>query len=58
MRQEVLYQLHDGVGHFAVKKTVARIKQSLWWPLMRSNVERHIENCDRYAARYTAEKKP
>ena len=58
-RQEVLYQLHDAPtsgGHFAVEKTLARIRQRFWWPFMRSNVERHIANCDRCAARSTAGK--
>ena len=57
MRQEILYQLHDAPtsgGHFAVEKTLARIKQRFWWPFMRSNVERHIANCNRCAARSTA----
>ena len=59
MRQQVLYQLHDAPtsgGHFAVEKTLSRIRQRFWWPFMRSNVERHIANCDRCAARSTAGK--
>ena len=56
LRQEILYQLHDAVtsgGHFAVEKTLARIRQRFWWPFMRFNVERHIANCNRCAARST-----
>ena len=59
MRQEVLYQLHDAPtsgGHFAVEKTLTRIKQRFWRPFMRSNVEQHIANCYRCAARSTAGK--
>ena len=59
MRQEVLYKLHDAPtsgGHFAVEKTLARIRQRFWWPFMRSIVEQHIANCDRCAARSTAGK--
>ena len=59
IRREVLYELHDaptsGV-HFAVEKTLTRIRQRFWWPFMRSNVERHIANCDRCAARSAARK--
>ena len=57
MRQDVLYQLHDAPtsgGRFAVEKTLARIQQRFWGPFLRSNVERHIANCDRCAARFTA----
>ena len=56
MRQEFLYQLHDAPtsgGHFAVEKTSVRIRQKFWWPFLRSNVERHIANCNRCAARST-----
>ena len=56
MRQEILNHLHDAPtsgGHFAVEKTLVRIKQRFWWPFMKSN-ERHIANCDRSAARSTA----
>ena len=59
MRQEILYQLHDAPtsgGHFAVEKTLARIKQRFWWPFMSSNVEWHITNCDCCAARSTVGK--
>ena len=59
MRQEVCYQLHDAPtsgGHFAVEKTLARIRHRFWWPFMRSNVKRHIATCDRCAARSTAGK--
>ena len=59
IRQEVLYQLHDAPtsgGHFAVEKTLARIRQRFWWPFIRSNLERHIANCDRCAARSPAGK--
>ena len=57
MRNEILYQLHDSPmsgGHFAVEKTLARIKQRFWWPSLKTSVERHITNGDRCAARSTA----
>ena len=57
MRNDILYQLHDSPmsgGHFGVEKTLARIKQSLWWPSLKTNVEKHKANCDRCAARSTA----
>ena len=57
MRNEILYQLHDSImsgGHFGVEKTLARIKQKVWWPSLKTSVERHIANSDRCAARSTA----
>ena len=59
MRKEILYQLHDSPlsgGHFAVEKTLARIKQRFWWPALRSSVEMHVASCLRCAARSTAGK--
>ena len=58
MQNEILYQLHDSPisgGHFGVEKTLARIKQRFWWPSLETSVEKHIANCDRCAARSTAE---
>ena len=57
MRNKILYQLHDSPmsgGHLGVKKTLARIKQRFWWPLLKTSAEKHIANCDRCAARSTA----
>ena len=59
MRAEVLYQLHDSPlsgGHFAVEKTMSRIKQRFWWLGWRSSIEKHIAKCTRCAARTTAGK--
>ena len=59
MRKEILYQLHDSPlsgGHFAVEKTLSRIKQQLWWPALRSSVEIHVASCRRCAARSTGGK--
>ena len=57
MKNEILYQVQDSPvsgGHFGAEKTLARIKQRLWWPSLKTSVERHIANCDRCAARSTA----
>ena len=44
-------------GHFGVEKTLPRIKQRFWWPSLKTSVEKLIANCDRCAARSTAETK-
>ena len=57
MRQQILYQLHDAPisrSHSAEEKTLATIKQRFWWLFMSSNLEQHIANCHRCAARSTA----
>ena len=57
LRKEILYQLHDSSmsgGRFGVEKTLARIKQRFGWPSFKTGVEKHIANCDRYAAGSTA----
>ena len=53
---ETLYQLHDSPmsgGCFGVEKTLARVKQGLWWLSVKTSVEKHIANCDRWASRST-----
>ena len=57
MRNEILRQLHDSRmsgGHLGVEKTLARIKQTFWWPSLKTSVKNYIANCDRCAARSTA----
>ena len=57
LRNEILYQLRDSPmsgGHFGVEITLARIKQKIWWPSIKTSVEKHIANCDRCAAKSTA----
>ena len=44
-------------GHFGVEKTLARIKQSFWWPSTKRSVAKHPAICDRCAARFTARNK-
>ena len=59
-RKEILNQLHSSQisgGHFAVEKTIARIRQQFWWPTMRTDVEKKIQWCLTCAARSTGEKK-
>ena len=59
-RKEILNQLHSSQisgGHFAVEKTLARIRQRFWWPTMRTDVEKKIQWCLTCAARSTGGKK-
>ena len=44
-------------GHFAVEKTLARIKQRYWWPQIRSDVEKRLSWCLPCAARSVAGRK-
>ncbi|KAG6438788.1 hypothetical protein O3G_MSEX000225 [Manduca sexta] len=36
---------HDEVGHFAVDKTVERIKAKYWFPRLKKTVSKYIRNC-------------
>ena len=59
-RKEILVQLHSSQisgGHFAVEKTLSRIRQRFWWPTMRTDVEKKIQWCLTCAARSTGGKK-
>ena len=59
-RKEILEQLHSSQmsgGHFALEKTLLRIRQRFWWPSMRRDVEKRISWCVPCAARSVAGKK-
>ena len=59
-RREILNQLYlsqTSGGHFAVEKTLARIRQRFWWPTMRTYVEKKVQWCLTCAARSTGGKK-
>lgn len=47
-KQSIWYVIranHDDVGHFAVDKTVERIKSKYWFPRLRKIVAKYIKNC-------------
>ena len=59
-RKEILDQLHASPvsgGHFAVEKTLRRIRQRFWWPHMRQDVEKKLAWCLPCAARTTVGRK-
>ena len=58
-QKDILDQLHSSPvsgGHFAVEKTLSRIRQRFWWPKMRQHIEKKVELCLPCAARRTAGK--
>lgn len=53
-RRDILEQLHSSKvsgGHFAVQKTLDRIRQRFWWPTMRKDIENKCRTCEPCAAR-------
>ena len=59
-RKEILDQLHASPvsgGHFAVEKTLRRIRQRFWWPHKRQDVEKKLARCLPCAALTTAGRK-
>ncbi|GBN32766.1 Transposon Tf2-8 polyprotein [Araneus ventricosus] len=45
MRKSIVVNFHDLMGHFAVDKTVSKIKKLYWFPYMKRYVRRHISMC-------------
>lgn len=45
MQEEVIRKCHEKLGHLAADKCIGKLKQSYWFPLMRSKVEKYIRNC-------------
>jgi len=44
MERELLYKYHNEFGHFGVE-TYEVLRESYWFPEMRSKIQRHIRNC-------------
>ena len=47
MRDILIREAHEGglMGHFGVTKTLHTLKEHLFWPKMRRDVERYCERC-------------
>jgi hypothetical protein len=47
MRENLLKEKHSGglVGHFDHDKTFAKLRESYFWPGMRSEVKRFVDRC-------------
>lgn len=41
----VIYTYHNEMGHFGVEKTLELIKQTYWFPDIKSKIKQHITNC-------------
>lgn len=53
IRRQVLKYFHDipRGGHLGAEKTLDKIRNSLYWPKMKRDVENYCSQCDLYAAR-------
>lgn len=45
VRWQILKQNHDDIGHFAIDKTLERIKATFWFAKMRKFVKKYIDSC-------------
>ncbi|UYV65505.1 hypothetical protein LAZ67_3004542, partial [Cordylochernes scorpioides] len=45
MRKSLVVKFHDLMGHFAVDRTVNKIKELYWFPSMKRYVRRHVARC-------------
>ncbi|KAK9736990.1 Integrase zinc binding domain [Popillia japonica] len=44
-RWQITKKWHDDIGHPALGKTLAKIKENFWWPRMRNYVKGYIGTC-------------
>ena len=60
MRREIISFCHDNKlsGHFAVEKTLSRIRQKSYWRSMRDDVTQYIRRCPVCTANKQPRKKP
>lgn len=45
VRWQVVKQNHDDIGHFAVDKTLERVKLHYWFPKMRRFIKKYVSSC-------------
>ena len=46
LREALLHDAHDTLGHFGDRKTYQALSQSFFWPRMRTKVKEYIKSCD------------
>jgi predicted aspartyl protease len=46
LRQEMLNRIHSA-GHFGINKCRQRASNSMWWPGIYYDIEKHVTNCSR-----------
>jgi hypothetical protein len=45
LRQRYMNDFHRRGGHFSVDKMLAMMRRTFWWPRMRDDIERYVEQC-------------
>lgn len=45
VRWQVVRQNHDDIGHFAVDKTLEKVKSNFWFPKMRKFIKKYVTSC-------------
>ncbi|GBG63270.1 hypothetical protein CBR_g37356 [Chara braunii] len=48
LRTRLLGEFHDApaTGHFGVNRTIGRLRQRFWWPVLLGDVTRYCESCE------------
>ncbi|GAA5882917.1 hypothetical protein JCM3774_000947 [Rhodotorula dairenensis] len=46
LRETLLHDAHDALGHLGARKTLSRLSSSFFFPGMRRTVEKYVESCD------------
>ena len=42
---DILYQVHDCAGHFALRSTFNRVAPVAWWPSRRDDIQQYVSSC-------------
>jgi transposase InsO family protein len=49
LRPQVLQELHDRLGHQGLDRTLAMLRQRVYWPGITKDVEHYVKQCERCA---------
>ncbi|SCV70790.1 BQ2448_3552 [Microbotryum intermedium] len=46
LREDILHDAHDALGHFGSRKTFHHLSRTFFWPRMRSSCDAYVLTCD------------
>ncbi|SGY95245.1 BQ5605_C036g11481 [Microbotryum silenes-dioicae] len=46
LREDILHDAHDALGHFSPRKTFHQVSRTFFWPRLRTSCDAYVSTCD------------
>ncbi|SGY11742.1 BQ5605_C011g06257 [Microbotryum silenes-dioicae] len=46
LREDILHDAHDALGHFSPRKTFHQVSRTFFWPRLRASCDAYVSTCD------------